>query len=195
MVPICVKLQTAKSSFVSKLARVDWVGSFLFIGGMTSFLIGLSWAGVQYEWASIQTLVPIIIGANAVVAAVAWEIFYAKEPMLRPWLFSSPSAIAAYACAFGQGFLVSYLLPTPQGSYLLTITTALLRTILHALLFQRCKVTWPYRMRTGLTSRDWILTARFDCCQYPYHENRSLSLGSMAWLGHHCFVSGPLSSV
>jgi hypothetical protein len=39
---------------------------------------------------------------------MAWETFYAKEPFLRPGLFSSPSAVAGYACAFGQGFLVSH---------------------------------------------------------------------------------------
>lgn len=56
---------------------------------------------------SVQTLVPILVGLAAVVGAVAWEIFYAKEPFLRPALFSSPSAVAGFACAFGQGFLVS----------------------------------------------------------------------------------------
>lgn len=107
MVPLFVKLQAEKSSFVSKLARIDWVGGFLFIGGTTSLLVGLSWAGVQYEWASVQTLVPIFVGINAVIASIAWEVFFAKEPFLRPGLFASVSAVAAYACAFGQGFLVS----------------------------------------------------------------------------------------
>ncbi|KAH8906628.1 major facilitator superfamily transporter [Coniochaeta sp. PMI_546] len=106
LVPLFVKLQSEKSSFVSKLARVDWIGGFLFVGGMTSFLVGLSWAGVQYEWASPQTLVPIFLGVNAVIASVVWEVYYAKEPFLRPALFASPSAVAAYACAFGQGFLL-----------------------------------------------------------------------------------------
>ncbi|KAB5583489.1 major facilitator superfamily transporter [Coniochaeta sp. 2T2.1] len=106
MVPLFVKLRAPKSSFVSKLARVDWVGGFLFIGGTTSFLIGLSWAGVQYKWSSAQTLAPIFVGINAVVAAVAWEVYFAKEPFLRPRLFSSLSSLAAYACAFGQGALI-----------------------------------------------------------------------------------------
>lgn len=125
MVPLFVKLKAQKASFASKLARVDWVGGILFIGGMTSFLIGISWAGIQYRWAryvicelpwvctvansrhSAQTLVPILVGVTVVVGAIAWEIFYAKEPFLRPALFSSPSAMAGFGCAFGQGFLVS----------------------------------------------------------------------------------------
>lgn len=106
MVPLFVKLTTAKSSFASKVARIDWLGGLLFIGGMTSFLVGLSWAGIQFEWWSVQVLAPIFIGLSALIAAIGWEKFGAREPFLRPALFSSPSAIAAYACAFGQGFLV-----------------------------------------------------------------------------------------
>jgi MFS family permease len=105
-VPIFIKLRTEKTTLVSKLARVDWVGGILFIGGATSFLIGLSWAGIQHPWSSVQTLAPLFVGVSAVIAAIAWEIFYAREPFLRPALFSSPSAIAAYLCAFGQGFLL-----------------------------------------------------------------------------------------
>lgn len=106
MVPIFVKLKTEQSTLSYKLKRVDWVGGFLFIGGMTSFLIGLSWAGIQFSWSSVQTLAPLFVGLNAVIGAVVWEIYYAREPFLRPALFSSPSAIAAYLCASGQGFLL-----------------------------------------------------------------------------------------
>ena len=112
MVPLFVKLRNPKSSFASKLARVDWIGGFLFIGGTSSFLIGLSWAGVQYKWSSAQTLAPIFVGINAVIAAVAWEVFFTKEPFLRPRLFASPSALAAYTCALGQGASVSVAVPS-----------------------------------------------------------------------------------
>jgi EmrB/QacA subfamily drug resistance transporter len=106
MVPLFVKLKTEKSTLASKLARVDWIGGILFIGGMTSFLIGLSWAGIQFEWDSAQVLAPLFVGVTAVAAAIFWENFGAENPFLRPALFSSPSAVAAYLCAFGQGFIL-----------------------------------------------------------------------------------------
>lgn len=106
MVPLFVKLKTEKSTPASKLARVDWIGGILFIGGMTSFLTGLSWAGIQFEWDSAQVLAPLFVGVAAVVAAIFWENFGAENPFLRPALFASPSAVAAYLCAFGQGFLL-----------------------------------------------------------------------------------------
>jgi hypothetical protein len=114
-VPIFVKLSTEKSSLTSKLARIDYIGAFFFIGGMTSFLVGLSWAGVQYDWVSIQTLAPMGAGIVSIIAALFWEVHGAREPFLRPSLFYSPSAIAAFACAWCQGFLVSLPSPSPPS--------------------------------------------------------------------------------
>jgi MFS family permease len=115
LVPIYVKLTTVKSSLVSKLARVDWIGGFLFIGGLTSFLVGISWGGVQYAWGSVQTIGPIIVGTAGVVLAIVWEIYGAREPFLRPSLFRSGSALATYVCALFQGFIVC--LPSVHFSF------------------------------------------------------------------------------
>ncbi|KAH6847678.1 major facilitator superfamily domain-containing protein [Chaetomium sp. MPI-CAGE-AT-0009] len=106
LVPIYVKLTTAKTSLASKLGRVDWLGGFLFIGSLTSFLIGISWGGVQYAWGSAQTVAPIVVGAVGVALAIVWEIYGAREPFLRPSLFKSGSALATYTCALFQGFIL-----------------------------------------------------------------------------------------
>ncbi|KAK4158735.1 major facilitator superfamily domain-containing protein [Cladorrhinum sp. PSN259] len=106
MVPLFVKLTTKKTSLASKLARVDWLGGFLFIGGLTSFLVGMSWAGVQFSWKSVQVLVPMLVGVASVAASIVWECYGAREPFLRPSLFYSSSALAAYACALFQGFIL-----------------------------------------------------------------------------------------
>ncbi|KAH6623375.1 major facilitator superfamily domain-containing protein [Chaetomium tenue] len=106
LVPIFVKLTTAKTSLASKIARVDWLGGFLFIGGLTSFLIGISWGGVQYAWGSAQTIAPIVVGIVTVVIAIVWEIYGAREPFIRQSLFSSGSALAAYIGTFFQGFIL-----------------------------------------------------------------------------------------
>lgn len=94
---------------MSKLGRVDWIGGFFFIGGLTSFLIGISWAGVQYAWNSAATIAPIVVGVASIIIAIAWEVYGAQEPFLRPSLFHSVSAIATYSCALFQGFIVCTL--------------------------------------------------------------------------------------
>jgi hypothetical protein len=114
LVPLYVKLTTTKPSLASKLRRIDWVGGFFFIGGLTSFLIGISWAGIQYEWKSVQTIAPMIVGILAIIIAIFWEIYGAREPFLRPSLFCSTSALATYAGALFQGFIVG--LPRPVHS-------------------------------------------------------------------------------
>jgi hypothetical protein len=106
LTPLYVNLTTKKTSLMSKLARVDWVGGLFFIGGMTSFLVGISWAGIQYEWRSVQAITPMLVGVLGVVIAVIWECYGAREPFLRPSLFCSTSALATYACALFQGFIV-----------------------------------------------------------------------------------------
>ncbi len=116
LVPIYVKLRTVKTSLLSKLSRVDWVGGFFFIGGLTSFLVGISWAGIQFEWKSAQAVTPMIIGIIGVTTAIIWEIYGAREPFLRPSLFYSTSALATYACALFQGFIVCLFFPISQTS-------------------------------------------------------------------------------
>jgi hypothetical protein len=37
------------------LARIDWIGSFIFTGSATSFLIAVSWGGSQVRAAYLVT--------------------------------------------------------------------------------------------------------------------------------------------
>jgi MFS family permease len=103
----CVFKETAlKTSLTKKLHRIDWVGSCFFIFSMTSFLMGLSWGGVQFAWTSYHTLVPVVLGLVGVFVTVLWEVFQASEPFLQRTLFHKWSSIAAYLCAFLQGLMV-----------------------------------------------------------------------------------------
>ena len=43
------------------LRQVDWVGGFLSIGGITTFMMGCQWGAEQYTWGSKHVLVPFIM--------------------------------------------------------------------------------------------------------------------------------------
>ena len=43
MVWFFLRLKFRPSSFWAKLQRVDWIGTFLFVGSLTSFLIPVTW--------------------------------------------------------------------------------------------------------------------------------------------------------
>ncbi|KAF2010030.1 MFS general substrate transporter [Aaosphaeria arxii CBS 175.79] len=96
----------AKMTFAQKLKHTDFLGAFLFVGGLTSILIGLSWAGIQYSWTSVQTLCPVIVGFAGLVGFVVWQKMAASHPLLPLSLFYCPSAFAAFYCAFVNGLVI-----------------------------------------------------------------------------------------
>jgi EmrB/QacA subfamily drug resistance transporter len=141
MVPLYIRLHTkTHTSIRAKLLQVDWLGGTLFIASLTSFLIGLSWAGVQFAWVSAPTLLPLALGSIGISLSLLYERHLAPNPFLTPTLFHSPSAISAYIIAFTQGLILYCALyytpfyfmsvrlttPTQSGLNLLPVTLLLL---------------------------------------------------------------------
>lgn len=97
----------AELTFAEKLRKTDWSGAALFISSMTSFLVGLSWGGVQHPWKSAATLGPIIFGLFGLVGFF-WLQSSKKENTLLPMsIFYNLSAIAAFYSALINGLIVS----------------------------------------------------------------------------------------
>ncbi|KAB8360571.1 hypothetical protein FH972_024311 [Carpinus fangiana] len=89
IVPLFMRLKRTPGSIVEKLARVDWVGNFVFIGATTSFLIPVTWGGVQFPWDSVNTLVPLILGVVALGVFGLYELYIPKEPTIRIQLLAN----------------------------------------------------------------------------------------------------------
>lgn len=100
--------RVAELTFAQKIRETDWSGGAVFVGGMTSLLVGLSWGGIQHPWSSAATLGPIIAGLLALVGFVLWQRI-AKHSLLPMSIFYNWSAIAAFYCALVNGLIVSYL--------------------------------------------------------------------------------------
>ncbi|KAG9191816.1 hypothetical protein G6011_10550 [Alternaria panax] len=100
----------AKLTIQEKLKRVDWLGAILFVGSMTSLLIGISWGGIQHPWDSAATITPIVMGLAGTVIFFLWE-FNRKDYTLLPLaVFGSWSAIAAFYNALINGLLLFTIL-------------------------------------------------------------------------------------
>lgn len=110
MVFLFLKLNILHAALASKLRRIDFVGTLLFVGGTTSFLLGLSWGGVLHPWASVQTLVPILIGVASMILFVLYEAKLAKEPLIPPSLFNNTTANIAYLIDAWHGCILWCLL-------------------------------------------------------------------------------------
>lgn len=97
----------AELTLTQKLKRMDWVGAFLFVGSMTSLLVGLSWGGIQYPWKSVTTLAPIIAGLCCLVVFFSWQVYSNGHTLLPMSIFYNTSSIAAFYCALINGLIVS----------------------------------------------------------------------------------------
>ncbi|KAG8169613.1 hypothetical protein KVR01_000358 [Diaporthe batatas] len=105
-IPLLLTLKPKVETMGQKLARVDWVGSAIFMTSATLFLIAISWGGTQFEWSSAATIAPLIIGTIGLAGTAAWEKYMAKEPFLRHSLFYNVSAISTYICSAVQGLVL-----------------------------------------------------------------------------------------
>lgn len=98
--------RVSELTFAQKMRQTDWSGACVFVGGMTSLLVGLSWGGIQHPWSSAATLAPIIAGLVALVGFGIWQRI-AKHSLLPMSIFYNWSAMAAFFCALINGLLVS----------------------------------------------------------------------------------------
>ena len=96
LVPLTLVLAFKVSSLADKLRRVDWIGSVLFIGSTTSFLIPITWGGVSYPWDSWRVLAPLIIGIVGLAVFTVFEEYVATEPLIRLDVFKNRTAAASY---------------------------------------------------------------------------------------------------
>ncbi|KAK3681226.1 MFS multidrug transporter [Podospora appendiculata] len=83
LVPIFLRLNRTPGSIAHRLARVDWVGSVLFVAASTSLLMPLTWGGVMYSWSSWQTLLPLLLGIFGLVGFGFYEAYVPAEPIFK----------------------------------------------------------------------------------------------------------------
>lgn len=82
------------------------MGGAIFIAGTSSFLIGLTWGGVQYPWSSFKAWLPMLLGGLAIVAALVYEAFVPAEPILALSVFDSVSSSIVFVQTIIQGFIL-----------------------------------------------------------------------------------------
>lgn len=110
LVACFIRLTPVQLTWVEKLRRVDWIGSFVFVASMTSLLVPLTWAGVSYSWSSFRVIVPLGFGAAGFVILGYHEYFAAAFPTIRTEVFANRSANIAYVTTAIHGMTLWCLL-------------------------------------------------------------------------------------
>ncbi|KAK2074829.1 hypothetical protein P8C59_009003 [Phyllachora maydis] len=109
-IPLLLTIKPRTATMGEKLARVDWLGSFIFIASMTLFLVAICWGGSQYAWSDAHTIVPLILGCAGLVATALYESFVATEPFIRRSLFRNRTATIVYIGGGLQGLVLYSML-------------------------------------------------------------------------------------
>ncbi|RGP63695.1 multidrug transporter [Fusarium sporotrichioides] len=111
MIPITMRIKRKEDASVNtKIKEFDWIGTIVFVASLTSFLIPLSWGGIMYDWSSPRTVVPLVFGILGLITFGVHIKFcrrYSRcDPLLRPSLFTSLTALSAYFATIIHGIIV-----------------------------------------------------------------------------------------
>ncbi|KAH6949223.1 major facilitator superfamily domain-containing protein [Fusarium avenaceum] len=98
-----------------QMARIDWGGSILLIGSVTSIVLSLSWGGSEHSWSAWQTIVPLIVGLVALAAFFVYQGSpWLKEPTMPLRLFGNRTSSTLLIISFIHSLLlywICYFLP------------------------------------------------------------------------------------
>ncbi len=93
--------------------RIDYVGAALLTGGVTCWLLVMSWGGTEYPWLS-GTIFGMVIAGAVLIGILVWHEQLTPEPILPPRLFRNAVYTRGVILAFftAVGLLgTTFLLP------------------------------------------------------------------------------------
>ncbi|KNG90697.1 MFS drug transporter [Aspergillus nomiae NRRL 13137] len=108
-------LRKVTGDWKMKLKAIDFVGAFLALGSTAVLLLGLTWGGGEYPWASAHVIATIVVGFAVAVGFVLWQWKGATYPLVPMHIFKSRIVNGACLTMFinGWNFLVQvYYIPT-----------------------------------------------------------------------------------
>lgn len=139
---------TTEITLAQKLKQTDWIGAFLFVGSFTSFLVGLSFGGVQHPWTSVATLVPLIAGVAGIATFLGWQGYRKPHSLLPMSIFYNWSAIAAFYNAMINGLVVSAVQPPPK---ILLLTRCSFSQLFTTFPSSSCQFVLNHQLKQGST--------------------------------------------
>lgn len=88
------------------MARIDYLGMFIFVASTTLFLYGLTTGGTVIPWKSGAVLAPLVIGIAGfgLFIIVEWKV--PKEPMVPLRVFSNRTTNAGFFGSFIHGLVL-----------------------------------------------------------------------------------------
>ncbi|KAJ6585313.1 MFS general substrate transporter [Mycena capillaripes] len=105
LVTIFLRLKTPIAPLREKLERIDWLSwTLIIVASTASFVIALTWAGIQFPWSSAKVLVPLVLGFLGLAGFLGSP--YLQVPVS---LLDSRTTFSGYAQIFFNGIVLSTL--------------------------------------------------------------------------------------
>lgn len=104
------RIKHISTSWKEVFAQVDWAGNVIFIGSITSLLIGLTFGGTVYPWSSWRIILPIILGCAGWTCFHIYEYFIKDaNPCVPPHVFCNRTSAAAFYMIFVTSMLLQWV--------------------------------------------------------------------------------------
>ncbi|KAM7216061.1 hypothetical protein V8F06_008534 [Rhypophila decipiens] len=94
----------ANLSLSQSFRRIDWIGGITFMAGITGFLMGITWGGVQYPWFAFQTWLPILLRGLSIAISLLYQGLIAPFPLIRLRIFNNFSGVLVFILILFFGF-------------------------------------------------------------------------------------------
>ncbi|CDH51089.1 family drug resistance transporter [Lichtheimia corymbifera JMRC:FSU:9682] len=95
--------KVAESSLLTKLRRIDWLGTVFVIGFVCCILLALSW-GQSYGWGSGHAIGSFVAAGVSLVLLIIVEGWVAKEPLFPRDVILNPAVVLFYLYIICLGF-------------------------------------------------------------------------------------------
>jgi EmrB/QacA subfamily drug resistance transporter len=99
IVALVVTSSVLRLPFRRQEHRIDYLGSFLLVAGVSALLLVTVWGGSQYEWSS-SVIIGLAGSGIALLVGFAWWETVAAEPLLPPRLFRNDIFSVSSAMSF-----------------------------------------------------------------------------------------------
>lgn len=106
----CLRLQYVhQDSWQQALAQIDWIGNFIFIGSITSILLGLVFGGIVFDWNSWHIITPLVVGVVGWICFHIFEARYSTHPVIPKHIFANRTAAAGYSMIYVHSIATTWL--------------------------------------------------------------------------------------
>jgi EmrB/QacA subfamily drug resistance transporter len=86
-------------SIRQKLAKIDYIGTFLVVSGLVLVLLGLTFGGIDFPWKSAAVICCFVFGGILLILFVYYNFKISKEPLIIKEVITIPQIFAACSSA------------------------------------------------------------------------------------------------